>query len=327
MAVDRVVQELNEAFKQSGLINFLNTVSLVSEILRIFGLVNVICLPVSFQTGPLGLTRLVQRFTRKQDETAEQARKRFFRRIFGILWVRFLCCFYCMPCNFMTKTYNSAFNLPLFVDTWLWALFAVLAWHVWRVCSLVFIYCAIIFALVFTANDRLQDISFGDPSAIPWLFSIVVRAFIRNNLLYKIHHIWAQWSWGQFCFWTALSKFDLSSIRVLWITFRCQCQCIIQVFCPYYQSHTLLLYFLQQFGNKVGEDPFRGKAMPTYVYPESIKATIHALVSQDLRDFPNPETPTVRLAQYLRTLTPLPLRPHFPIIVFSLSDETFEILL
>ena len=119
MAADRAVDELNEAFKQSGLVNFLRTVSLVSEILSIFGLVNVICLPISFQTCPLGLTRLVQRFTRKQDETAEQARKRFFRRIFGILCVRFLCCFYCMPCNFMTKTYNSAFNLPLFVDTWL----------------------------------------------------------------------------------------------------------------------------------------------------------------------------------------------------------------
>ena len=147
--------------------------------------------------------------------------------------------------------------------------------------SLVFIYGAIIFALVFTANDRLQDISFADPSAIPWLFSIVIRAFIRNNLLYKIDHVWAKWSWGQFCFWTALSKFDLSSIRVLWITFRCQCQCIIQVFCPYYQSHTLLPYFLQQFGNKVGEGRFRGKAVPTYVYP-------------DLRDFLNPETPAVR---------------------------------
>lgn len=95
---------------------------------------------------------------------------------------------------------------------------------------------------------------------IPWLFSIVIRVFIRNNLLYKIHHVWAKWSWGQFCFWTALSKFDLSSIRVLWITFRCQCQCIIQVFCPYYRSHTLLLYFLQQFGKKVGEGRFRGKA-------------------------------------------------------------------
>ena len=41
MAVDRAVQELNEAFKQSGLVNFLNTVSLVLEILKIFALVNV----------------------------------------------------------------------------------------------------------------------------------------------------------------------------------------------------------------------------------------------------------------------------------------------
>ena len=43
--------------------------------------------------------------------------------------------------------------------------------------------------------------------------------------------------------------------------------------------------------------------------------------------FPIPKLPRLRLVQYLRTLTPLPLRPHFPIIVFSLSDETFEILL
>ena len=178
-------------------------------------------------------------------------------------------------------------------------------------CTLVFIYCAIIFALVFTANDRLQDISFGDPSAIPWLFSIVIRAFIRNNLLYKIHHVWAQWSWGQFCFWRALSKFDLPSIRVLWITFRCQCQCLIQVFCPYYQSHTLLLYFLQQFGNKVGEGRFRGKAVPTYVYPECIKAAIRALVSQDLRDFRNPETPTVKTCTIFENPYPTALATSF----------------
>ena len=175
MAADRAVDELNEAFKQSGLVNFPNTISLVSEILRIFGLVNVICLPISFHTGPLGLTRLVQRFTRKQDETAEQARKRFFRRIFGILWVRFLCCFYCMPCNFMTKTYNSAFNLQLFVDTWLRALFAALTCDVF--CSLVFIYGAIIFTLVFTANDRLQDISFGDPLTI---FDCYTRVYTKQ---------------------------------------------------------------------------------------------------------------------------------------------------
>ena len=44
-----------------------------------------------------------------------------------------------------------------------------------------------------------------------------------------------------------------------------------------------------------GEGRFRGKAVPTYVYPEYIKAAIRALVLEDLRDFPNPETPAVRL--------------------------------
>ena len=45
----------------------------------------------------------------------------------------------------------------------------------------------------------------------------------------------------------------------------------------------------------MGEGRFRGKAVPTYVYPEGIEAVIRALVSEDLRDFPNPETPAVRL--------------------------------
>ena len=73
--MDCAVQELNEAFKQSGLVNFLNTVSLVLQILRIFAFVNVICLPISFQTDPLGL---IQRFTKKENESDEQARKRCF---------------------------------------------------------------------------------------------------------------------------------------------------------------------------------------------------------------------------------------------------------
>ena len=68
MAVDRVVQELNEAFKQSGLVNFLNTVSLVLEISRIFAWVNVICLPISFPTDSLGL---IQSFTKKENESDE----------------------------------------------------------------------------------------------------------------------------------------------------------------------------------------------------------------------------------------------------------------
>lgn len=44
-------------------------------------------LPFSFQRCPLGLTRLVRGFHQRREESAEQARRRFFRRIFGILWV------------------------------------------------------------------------------------------------------------------------------------------------------------------------------------------------------------------------------------------------
>ena len=47
MAADRAVQELNEAFKQSGLVNFLNTVSLVSEILRILRIFYKSCLKIT----------------------------------------------------------------------------------------------------------------------------------------------------------------------------------------------------------------------------------------------------------------------------------------
>lgn len=44
-------------------------------------------LPFSFQRCPLGLTRLVRGFHQRREESAEQARRRFFRGIFGILWV------------------------------------------------------------------------------------------------------------------------------------------------------------------------------------------------------------------------------------------------
>ena len=47
-----------------------------------------ICLPIiSFQGSPLGLVRLVRNFSKQHRESDEQARRRFFRRIFGILWV------------------------------------------------------------------------------------------------------------------------------------------------------------------------------------------------------------------------------------------------
>ncbi|KAM7445129.1 hypothetical protein ABFA07_006384 [Porites harrisoni] len=44
------------------------------------------------------------------------------------------------------------------------------------------------------------------------------------------------------------------------------------------------------FGNKVGEGQFRGKAIPTYVYPDCLKAAIRERLSGDLSDYPNPET-------------------------------------
>ena len=55
----------------------------------------------------------------------------------------------------------------------------------------------------------------------------------------------------------------------------------------------MLYYFFQQFGNKVGEGEFRGKALPTYVFPDCLKAAIRERLSGDLRDYPNPETPAV----------------------------------
>ena len=47
--------------------------------------------------------------------------------------------------------------------------------------------------------------------------------------------------------------------------------------------------FLQQFGNKVGAGQFRGKALPTYVYPDCIKDVVRALIEENLRDYQDPE--------------------------------------
>lgn len=45
------------------------------------------------QGTPPGLERLLRGFRRREDETAEQGRRRFFRRVFGILWVSTLVTF------------------------------------------------------------------------------------------------------------------------------------------------------------------------------------------------------------------------------------------
>ena len=58
-------------------------------VLHWFSLVNKICLSISFQGSPAGLSRLVRGFHKKPRESDEEARRRFYRRIFGILWVYF----------------------------------------------------------------------------------------------------------------------------------------------------------------------------------------------------------------------------------------------
>ena len=50
-----------------------------------------------------------------------------------------------------------------------------------------------------------------------------------------------------------------------------------------------------QYGNKVGEGAFRGKASLTYVYPDPLKTAIREILEDNLRDYPNPETPAVRV--------------------------------
>ena len=230
MAEDRANQELNEAFKQSGLVNFLNTVLLVLEILRIFAWVNVICLPISFQTDPLGL---IQRFTKKENESDEQAWNRCFCCIFDILWVCFLSCLYCIPCNFMTKPYNSAFNFPLLLDTWLCVLLP-LSPDTWRVllCSLVFVYCAIIFVLFSALQVTIYKV---------YLLVNLLRSFddfwflyarVCETSLSSLRHFVAQDTTrlNKVVMRTALSEFDLSSVCVLSITFKCQYWYIIKVF-------------------------------------------------------------------------------------------------
>ena len=79
-----------------------------------------ICLLViSFQGSPLGLVRLVRNFTKKKEESDEQARRRFFRRIFGILWVSSIGDFnssasLTFPSSVWKSKYHSLFNVSFF---------------------------------------------------------------------------------------------------------------------------------------------------------------------------------------------------------------------
>ena len=62
--------------------------------------------------------------------------------------------------------------------------------------------------------------------------------------------------------------------------------------------------FSQQFGNKVGDGQFRGKAVPTYVYPDCLKDAIRERLSGQLQDYPNPETPAVSVIQQVAIVVP-----------------------
>lgn len=54
----------------------------------LYGLTWFSLLSPSYTGTPQGLTRLIRGFSLKERETAEQARRRFYRRIYGIFWVR-----------------------------------------------------------------------------------------------------------------------------------------------------------------------------------------------------------------------------------------------
>lgn len=48
------------------------------------------------------------------------------------------------------------------------------------------------------------------------------------------------------------------------------------------------LFGILWFGNKVGQGQFRGKALPTYVFPECIKVVARDLIDENLREYPDP---------------------------------------
>ncbi|CAH3196293.1 unnamed protein product, partial [Porites evermanni] len=43
------------------------------------------------------------------------------------------------------------------------------------------------------------------------------------------------------------------------------------------------------FGNSVGKNKFRGKSLPTYVYPPSLKAAVREAIGGELGDYPDPQ--------------------------------------
>ena len=74
---------------------------------------------ISFQGSPLGLVRLLRNLSKKKEESDEQARRRFFRRIFGKLWVSSIGDFnssasLTFPSSVWKSQYHSLSNVSFF---------------------------------------------------------------------------------------------------------------------------------------------------------------------------------------------------------------------
>ena len=55
------------------------------------------------------------------------------------------------------------------------------------------------------------------------------------------------------------------------------------------------------FSNSLGTK-FRGKSLPTYVYPECIKDVVRAVLDENLRDYEDPEGAAVRFKKSFVTV-------------------------
>lgn len=59
-----------------------------------------------------------------------------------------------------------------------------------------------------------------------------------------------------------------------------------------------LIAIICLFSWQFGEGQFRGKALPTYVYPDCLKVAIRERLIGDFRDYPNRETSAVGVSYY-----------------------------
>ena len=45
--------------------------------------------------------------------------------------------------------------------------------------------------------------------------------------------------------------------------------------------------FVLQFGNKVGQGQFRGKSLPTYIYPRGLKNVVWESLEENMKKYPD----------------------------------------